>query len=73
MVKSGLYRSVQIVALVAISVLVAASLYIRVEQWWFRHRMEQLLEDVRGLELGKASAADARRVAQKWGFGEVIR
>jgi len=60
------------VALVAACVVVVASLYIRIEQWRFRHRMEQLLEDVRALEIGKATAADARRVAQKWDFGEVM-
>jgi hypothetical protein len=65
-------RIVRIVALVAAFVVVVTSLYIRVEQWRFRHRMEQLLEDVRSLELGKASAADARRVVQRWHFGEIM-
>jgi hypothetical protein len=64
-----LHRIPRIVALVAAVVLIT-SLYIRVEQWRFRHRTEQLLADVRALELGKATADDARRVAHRWGFGD---
>jgi hypothetical protein len=46
------------------------SVYLRFEQYRFRRQAEQLLSDVRELDLKKASAADARVVVQKWGFKE---
>lgn len=65
-----LKRAVLALALAAFVLLAGVSVYLRIEQYRFRRQAEQLLADVRGLELNKASAAEVRSVVKKWGFTE---
>lgn len=60
----------RLIAASAIVFVVGVSVYVRIEQYRFRRQAEELLEDVRGLQLRKASTAEVRRVAKKWGFKE---
>jgi hypothetical protein len=43
------------------------SAIIRLDQYLLRRRAERLLTDIRSLELGKSTYADARRVITRWG------
>lgn len=61
-------RTVLALALSALILVAGASAYLRIGQYRFRRQAEQLLEDVRGLELGKTGSSDVARVAKKWGF-----
>jgi hypothetical protein len=54
----------------AVILVAGISFYLRIEQYRFRREVEQLLSDVRQLELKKASAADVRVVAKRWRFEE---
>lgn len=65
-----LKRAMLTIALVAVLLLAGISIYLRVEQHRFRRQAEQLLSDVRELELTKASAAEVRSVVRNWGFEE---
>ncbi|HET6176471.1 MAG TPA: hypothetical protein VFE61_06045 [Candidatus Sulfotelmatobacter sp.] len=47
---------------------VGTSIYLPIDQYRFRRQAENLLADVRGLQLRKASAEDVRRIVKKWGF-----
>jgi hypothetical protein len=64
--RLGLILLAMSITLVAITA--AVSLYFRIEQYWLRLRAEGLLQDMRGLELGKSSADDAKKVVARWGF-----
>jgi hypothetical protein len=59
-----------VIVLSAVTVVASISVHLRIEQYRFRRQAERLLEDVRGLELRKASAAEVRSVVKKWGFEE---
>jgi cell division protein FtsL len=59
-----------VVAVSAVIVVSCVSVYLRMEQYRFRRQAEQLLSDVRELELQKASAAQVKVVVKKWGFKE---
>jgi len=63
-------RGALFIAVSAIIFVAGVSVYLRIEQYRFRRQTERLLEDVRGLELRKASAAEVRSVVKKWGFEE---
>jgi len=63
-------RGALFIAMSAIIFVACVSAYLRIEQYRFRRQAERLLEDVRGLELRKASAAEVRSVVKKWGFEE---
>jgi|SRR5580658_4045535 hypothetical protein len=63
--RGALFIAVSTVIFVA-----GVSVYLRIEQYRFRRQTERLLEDVRGLELRKASPAEVRSVVKKWGFEE---
>jgi hypothetical protein len=63
-------RGTLFIALSAIVIVACVSVYLRIEQYRFRRQVERLLEDVRGLELRKSSAAEVRSVVKKWGFKE---
>jgi hypothetical protein len=63
-------RTVLVVALSAFILAAGVSAYLRIEQYRFRRQAEQLLSDVRELELKKANAEEVRRVAERWGFKE---
>jgi hypothetical protein len=63
-------RAALVVALSAVIFLVIVSVYLRIEQYRFRRQAEQLLSDVRELELEKASTAQVKVVVKKWGFEE---
>jgi hypothetical protein len=63
-------RGALFVGVSAIIFVAGVSVYLRIVQYRFRRQAEQLQEDVRGLELRKASAAEVRRVVKKWGFEE---
>ena len=65
-----LKRAVLVVALSAVALAAGVSVYLRIEQYRFRKQAERLLEDVRGLELKRASAEEVRLVVKKWGFKE---
>ncbi len=54
-----------------IALMAGVSVYFRIEQYWFRRQAERLLDDVRGLELKKAGAAEVRRVIGRWGFKQL--
>ncbi len=66
-------RAALVVALSPIILLSGLSVYFRIEQYGFRRQAEQLLGDVRELELKKASAEEVRLVSRKWGFEELQR
>ena len=61
-------RAALSIALLAIVLLACASTYLRNEQHKFRRQAEQLLSDMRDLELKKESAEQAKVVVSKWGF-----
>jgi hypothetical protein len=61
-------RGALFIAMSTIIFMACVSVYLRIEQYRFRTQAERLLEDVRGLELRKASAAEVRSVVKKWGF-----
>jgi hypothetical protein len=63
-------RALLVLVLGAIALVAGVSVYFRIEQYRFRKQAERLLDDVRGLELKKASAAEVRRVIARWGFEE---
>ena len=63
-------RGAPFIAMSAIIFVACVSVYLRIEQYRFRSQAERLLEDVRGLELRKASPAEVRSVVKKWGFEE---
>jgi len=63
-------RAVLAIALLAIVFVAGVSAYLRIEQYRFRRRAEQLLSDLRELELRKESAEQAKVVLKKWGFDE---
>jgi hypothetical protein len=63
-------RALFTIVLGMVAVTAGISAYLRVEQYRFRRQAESLLEDVRGLELRKASPDEVRRVVKKWGFEE---
>ena len=63
-------RAVLAVALLAVVSVAGVSVYLRVEQYWFRRQAEQLLSDVRELELKNESAEQVKVVLRKWGFDE---
>jgi hypothetical protein len=64
-------RAVLAVALLSIAFVAAgASVYLRIQQYRFRRQAEQLLSDVRELELQKESAEQTKVVLRKWGFDE---
>lgn len=67
-----LNRFVKRAALVVIlsdAILVAGvSAYLRIEQYRFRKQAEELLSNVRELELKKASAADVSLITKRWAF-----
>lgn len=63
-------RGALFIAVSAIISVAGVSVYLRIEQYRFRRQTERLLQDVRGLELRKASAAEVRSVVKKWGFEE---
>jgi len=49
-----------------LALLLALVAIIRAQQYAFRHRAEQLLTDVRSLDIGKASFADTQIVFKRW-------
>lgn len=61
-------RAVLAVAFLAIVLVAGVSVHLRVEQYRFRRRAEQLLSDVRELELKKESADQVKVVLRKWRF-----
>lgn len=63
-------RAVLVITSSAAMLVAGLSVYLRIEQYRFRGQAERLLSDVRELELNKASAAEVRLVAKKWGFKE---
>lgn len=63
-------RAALVIALIAVILVAGVSGYLRIEQYRFRRQAEQLLSDVRELELRKASAAEVRLAIKKWGFEE---
>lgn len=63
-------QAVLAVALLAVVLVAAVSVYLRVEQYRFRRQAEQLLSDMRELELKRDSAEQAKVVLKKWGFHE---
>ncbi|HKV78911.1 MAG TPA: hypothetical protein VJP02_12250 [Candidatus Sulfotelmatobacter sp.] len=63
-------RGALFISMSAIIFVACVSVCLRIEQYRFRRQAERLLEDVRGLELRKASAAEVRSVVKKWGFQE---
>ena len=63
-------RASLLIALTALIFVAGLSVYLRIEQYKFRRQAEQLLSDVRELELKKASAAEVKVVLTKWGFRE---
>jgi hypothetical protein len=69
--KFKLLRFARIIALVVVAIVVGASAYMRVEQFLFRRRVDQLLTDVLALDLRNDRPQDVARVFQKWGFSQV--
>jgi hypothetical protein len=63
-------RGALIVGMGAGLFMACVSIHLRVEQYRFRRRAEELLGDLRGLELRKASAEEVRKVVKKWSFQE---
>jgi hypothetical protein len=63
-------RAVLAVALLAMVLVAGVSVHLRVEQYRFRRGAEQLLSDVRKLELKKESADQVKVVLRKWRFDE---
>lgn len=63
-------RAVLAVALLAILFAAGVSVYLRIEQYSFRRKAEQLLSDMRELELKKEGAKQAKAIVRKWGFDE---
>ena len=63
-------RGALFIAVSAIIFVAGVSVHLRIEQYRFRRQTERLLQDVRGLELRKASAPEVRSVVKKWGFEE---
>ena len=61
-------RAALFIAMSAAILVAGVSVYLRIEQYRFRSQAEQLLADVRQLELEKASAAQVKVVVNKWGF-----
>ncbi len=45
---------------------VGFAVWVRIEQYQFRWRAENLLSDIRSLEPGKSTRADAEEIARKW-------
>jgi hypothetical protein len=64
-------RASLVLGISAIALMAGVSVYLRIEQYRFRSQAERLLDDVRGLELKKASAADVQRVIARWGFKQL--
>jgi hypothetical protein len=62
-------RAAQVFVLVTVALLVGLSVYFRIEQHRLRLRAEKLLADVRGLEIGRTSYGDVRRMTGRWDFG----
>jgi hypothetical protein len=67
-----LFRFARIIAFVTAAIAVTASAYIRVEQFLFRQRVDQLLTDIRALELHQCNTQDVGRIVRKWGFGQLL-
>lgn len=66
-----LFRFLKYGAVLALGVLLTTALLIHVQQRILRGRAEQLLADVRSLELRKATFEDAQQVFRRWrGFGQ---
>lgn len=63
-------RTAHACALLTVVLVAGISVYLRVEQYRFRREVEQLLSDVRELELKKESAEQVKVILRKWGFGE---
>jgi len=63
-------RASLLIALTAFTFVAGLSVYLRIEQYKFRRQAERLLTEVRELELKKASAAQVKVVATRWGFKE---
>lgn len=51
---------------VVVGVLLLITLALKADAYVLRHRSERLLADVRSLQVRKTTAAEARRVVQKW-------
>ncbi len=66
-------RAALVIALSAVILVAVISVRLRIEQHRFRRQAEQLLSDVRELELKKSSATEVRLVVRKWGFEEWSR
>ena len=67
--KRGWFLRIARISFLAVAALISGTIaYIRVEQFRFRHSAEQVLVDMRALQLRKASGEEVRRVVQKWHF-----
>lgn len=66
MSRSRLRRILQNVVLISLAVFLGALLAIQVEQHLFRRRAEQLLSNIRSLDLGKATFADEQNIFRRW-------
>jgi hypothetical protein len=64
-------RAALVVILSAAILVAGVSAYLRIEQYRFRKQAEELLSNVRQLELKKASAADVSLITKRWRFEEL--
>jgi hypothetical protein len=64
-------RTLRFVGVAFIALLAVSAAYVQIQQRILRWRAEQLLADIREIQMGKSTWADAQRLMTKWGaWGE---
>lgn len=61
-----MWKSLRLVGIAAVALLAAGFAFIHLHQWSYRNRAEELLNDLRNLELRRATFAEVRPLLQKW-------
>lgn len=65
--KPRLWKVLRRAGVVSLLLVFVAMAFIQSEQWLLRRRAQCLLNDIRQIQMGKSSWADAQRLMTKWG------
>jgi hypothetical protein len=65
--KTRLWKLLRRMAVGSLVLVFAATALVQSEQWLLRRRAQRLLDDIRQIEMGNSSWADAQRLMTRWG------